>query len=172
MPEDFTRVCAEIDLGAIQNNFYEMKKRLQPDTKIAAVIKTDGYGHGACEIAKCLEDEKSLWGFAVATAEEALALRESGRKKPILILGYTFEQDYEALISRDVRLTVISFLMAEKISRIAGKLGRTAYIHIKMDTGMHRIGYDASGTAWRNRTDLPASSCVGRGDFYTFCQSG
>lgn len=145
MPEDFTRVCAEIDLGAIQNNFYEMKKRLQPDTKIAAVIKTDGYGHGACEIAKCLEDEKSLWGFAVATAEEALALRESGRKKPILILGYTFEQDYEALISRDVRLTVISFLMAEKISRIAGKLGRTAYIHIKMDTGMHRIGYDASG---------------------------
>lgn len=144
MSEDFTRVCAKIDLGAVQKNFDEMKKRLRPDTKIAAVIKTDGYGHGACEIAEVLESEDVLWGFAVATAEEALALRESGRKKPILILGYTFEEDYEALLSGEVRLTVISFSMAERISRIAGKLGKTAYIHIKMDTGMHRIGYDAS----------------------------
>lgn len=141
---DFTRICAMVDLNAIRSNLREMKKRLRADTKITAVIKTDGYGHGACEIAKCLEKEEYLWGFAVATAEEAVALRASGRKKPIIILGYTFAEDYEQLISQEIRFTVISLEMAERISEIAGKSGKTAYIHIKMDTGMHRIGYDGS----------------------------
>ena len=143
MPE-FTRVCARIDLNAVRANLYEMQKNLKPETKIAAVIKADGYGHGACAIARFLEEEPCLWGFAVATAEEACQLRDEGRTKPILILGYTFQEDYAALIERDVRLTVISLEMALKISETAGKLGKTAYIHIKMDTGMHRIGYDAS----------------------------
>ena len=109
-----------------------------------AVVKTDGYGHGACAIGRYLEQEACLWGYAVATAEEALELKVSGLQKPVLILGYTFSEDYEELIRNDVRLTVISMDMAKEISRIAGNLGKSAYIHIKMDTGMHRIGYAAS----------------------------
>ena len=121
-----------------------MREKLKPETKIVAVVKTDGYGHGACAIGRYLEQEDCLWGYAVATAEEALELKVSGLRKPVLILGYTFSEDYEELIRNDVRLTVISMDMAKRISRIAGNLGKSAYIHIKMDTGMHRIGYDAS----------------------------
>ncbi len=140
----YGRICARIDLDAVRKNLHAMRDRLKPETKIVAVVKTDGYGHGACAVGKYLEGEDCLWGYAVATAEEALELRSAGLKKPVLILGYTFPEDYEELIREDVRLTVISMDMAKEISRIAGNLGKNAYIHIKTDTGMHRIGYDAS----------------------------
>ena len=86
----YERVCAYIDLDAILHNMDCMKKNIAKDTKIVAVIKTDGYGHGAVRIAKQLEDIPYVWGYAVATAEEALILRHAGMQKPILILGYTF----------------------------------------------------------------------------------
>lgn len=140
----YGRISARVDLDAIRKNLYAMREKLKPETKIVAVVKTDGYGHGACAIGRYLEREDCLWGYAVATAEEALELKASGLQKPVLILGYTFSEDYEELIRNDVRLTVISMDMAKEISRIAGNLGKSAYIHIKMDTGMHRIGYDAS----------------------------
>ncbi len=140
----YGRISARVDLDAIRKNLYAMREKLKPETKIVAVVKTDGYGHGACAIGRYLEQEDCLWGYAVATAEEALELKASGLQKPVLILGYTFSEDYEELIRNDVRLTVISMDMAKEISRIAGNLGKSAYIHIKMDTGMHRIGYDAS----------------------------
>ena len=142
--KEYTRTCAQVDIDNIRENLSAMRDRLRPGTKIMAVVKADGYGHGACGVTRYLEKEESLWGYAVASAEEALELRADGRKKPILVLGYTFAQDYEALIAADVRLTVISLEMARQISCAAGKLGKTAYIHIKMDTGMHRIGFNGS----------------------------
>ena len=87
----YDRVWAEVDLDAIAANIENIKKCIKPETKIIAVIKTDGYGHGALPIARILEPDDAVWGYAVATVEEAYALREKGIKKPLLILGYNVD---------------------------------------------------------------------------------
>lgn len=135
------RIYAKVDLDAIDKNVCEMQK-LQPEhTPIFAVIKTNAYGHGAIEIARHLEKNPDVFGFAVATAEEAMELRHADIKKTILILGYVFEKDYKELILNDIRLCVFRYDMAQAISDCAGKLKKKAYIHIKIDTGMGRIGF-------------------------------
>ena len=82
----YSRVYAEIDLDAITFNLEHMKQNLNPNTKIMAVIKADGYGHGAIQIAQMLENTNYIWGYAVATLDEAIVLRTEGIKKPILVL--------------------------------------------------------------------------------------
>ena len=83
----YLRVCAEINLDAAAYNFNSMKENLSEDTKMIAVVKTDGYGHGAIPIARMAEAYDWLWGFATATVEEALQLRRAGIHRPLLILG-------------------------------------------------------------------------------------
>ena len=85
-----SRVCAKVDLSAIEYNLKAMKNNIPEGVKIMAVIKTDAYGHGALRIARFLEDKDYIWGYATATAEEAFELRDNGIEKPILVLGYTF----------------------------------------------------------------------------------
>ena len=136
----YTRIRADIDLSAVKFNFDNMAKNLAPGTQIAGVIKADAYGHGAVEIARLMENVSYMWGFAVATAGEALILREAGIRKPILILGYSFIEDREQLIGDSIRMCVFDVESAQDISRRASKLHRTAYIHIALDTGMGRIG--------------------------------
>ena len=138
--EHYDRVWAEIDLDAIVFNIESIKKNISENTQIVAVIKADGYGHGAVMIAKKLENDSRIWGYAVATAAEALELRNSGIKKPLLILSYAFASDYKALIEHEVRLAVFTFEMAVALSETAQKLGKCCKIHIKVDTGMTRIG--------------------------------
>ena len=138
--EHYDRVWAEIDLDAIAFNIESIKKNISENTQIVAVIKADGYGHGAVMIAKKLENDSRIWGYAVATAAEALELRNSGIKKPLLILSYAFASDYKALIEHEVRLAVFTFEMAVALSETAQKLGKCCKIHIKVDTGMTRIG--------------------------------
>ena len=106
-----------------------------------AVIKADGYGHGAGAIAHLVQDYDYIWGFATATAEEAIQLRSAGVTKPILILGIVFEETFEELIRADVRPAVCTFEMAEKLSKEALCQGKTVHIHIALDTGMTRIGF-------------------------------
>ena len=84
----YTRIRADIDLSAVKYNFDNMAKNLTPGTQIAGVIKADAYGHGAVEIARLMENVPYMWGFAVATAGEALILREAGIRKPILITAH------------------------------------------------------------------------------------
>ena len=91
------RICAEIDLSAISYNMESMHRNLTPGTGMIAVVKTDGYGHGAAAIAQKIEELPYLWGFAVATFEEAEELRQAKISKPILILGYVFPYCYEEL---------------------------------------------------------------------------
>lgn len=141
------RIYAKINLDAIVYNMQSIEQKISKDTNIIAVIKTDAYGHGAFEIARELESRSRLFGFAVATAEEAAALRQNGIKKPLLILGYTFEEDYKDLIRKQVRMTVYSYEMARQISESAHAVGETAKIHIKIDTGMSRIGYQVTTEA-------------------------
>lgn len=134
------RICAYISLNNIEKNMECFKALIKEDTKIMAVIKADGYGHGAVQIAHRIEKLPYLYGFAVATSEEALELRKESIKKPILILGYTFKEDYEELINNDVRITVFTDNMLDDVCETAKRIGKKAYVHIKLDTGMSRIG--------------------------------
>ncbi len=136
----YERIWAEVDLDAIHGNVERMMANLSPEVKLIAVVKMDGYGHGAVPIAHELEDMSCLYGFAVATVEEALILRGSGIRKPILVLGYTFPDTYEKLAREDIRPAVFREDMLPGLSRAAAACGRPFKIHIKVDTGMNRIG--------------------------------
>ena len=138
--ESYQRVWAEVDLDAIWENMIHMKENIAPETKILAVIKTDGYGHGGVPIARMLEDVDFMFGYAAATYEEAHVLREAGVKKPILILGYTFPYCYEELIREEIRPAVYRRDTVEELAAAAAKVGKKAKVHIKVDTGMGRIG--------------------------------
>ena len=135
------RVYAGIDLDALRYNMESMHKNIKEGTKIAAVIKADAYGHGALTVAKTIEDLPYVWGFAVATADEAEMLIADGRKKPILILGIVFEEYFTQMIAKEIRLTVCTYEMAQKLSEEAQRQGRDVHIHIGLDTGMSRIGF-------------------------------
>lgn len=138
---NYPRVHADIDLDAIRHNMEEMYRLIDPHTKLMAVIKTDGYGHGAIPIARELETLDYVYGYAVAAEEEALALREDGIKKPILILGYTFPEQYETLLHAQITPAIFTMEAAKLLSETAGRLQTTAHIHIKLDTGMGRVGF-------------------------------
>ena len=136
----YERAWAEIDLDALQFNIESIKNSIDKAAKIIAVIKTDGYGHGAIQIARILEEEEQVWGYAVATAEEAFSLRDARIQKPILILGYTFPYSYGQIIEEEVRSTVFTYETAKELSDLAVTAGKDCRIHIKIDTGMTRIG--------------------------------
>ena len=134
------RGYAEIDLDAIESNMDSMHANIAAGTKMLGVIKTNGYGHGAVQIANILENKDYVFGYAVAAAEEGYSLREAGIKKPILVLGYTFPYCYEELIKQEIRPAVFRYDMLQELSAAARKLNSTVKIHIKVDTGMGRIG--------------------------------
>lgn len=138
------RVRAEIDLDAVLYNMESMHNNLKEGTMMAAVIKTDAYGHGASEIARVVEHLPYLWGYAVATVDEALRLIADGIQKPMLILGISFDDQYEDIIKNNIRPAVCDYEMAEKLSAVAAAYGKTCRIHIKIDTGMSRIGFQVS----------------------------
>lgn len=137
----YSRVCAKIDLDSIAYNMEQMKKRIGGDSRLIAVIKTDGYGHGAVPIARMFEEVPYVWGYAVACLGEGIVLRKQGIRKPILVLGCVFPDEYEDMIENDIRAAVYTEEMAQQMSDTAVKLGRQVYFHIKIDTGMGRIGF-------------------------------
>lgn len=96
--EKHSRVYAEIDLDAISYNMEQMKKRVGEGAKFIAVVKTDGYGHGAVPIACMLDDDPDVWGYATATLEEAVELHRAGIQKPTMVLGCVFPDQYEEMI--------------------------------------------------------------------------
>ena len=130
-----------VSLDAIAHNFQEMHKKIKPGTKIIAVIKADGYGHGATAIAKLIHEYDYIWGFATATAEEALELRHAGVTKPILILGIVFPEYYEELAEEDIRITISDLNTAINYAAAGSRIGKDVHIHLALDTGMTRIGY-------------------------------
>ena len=107
------RVCAKIDLDAILYNMEQMKKRIGGDARLIAVVKTDGYGHGAVPIAGMFEKLPYVWGYAVACLDEGIQLRKSGVEKPILVLGCVFPDEYEEMIRYDIRAAVYTEEMAQ-----------------------------------------------------------
>lgn len=139
--EKNNRVKAVISLDAVEQNFREMRKNIAEDTKMIAVVKADAYGHGAVPIAHLIEDHDYIWGFAAATAEEAVHLRQAGITKPILILGIVFDEYFPELVQYDIRPAVCEYEEAKKLSDEAVLQNKTVHIHIALDTGMTRIGY-------------------------------
>lgn len=137
------RVVAEVNLGAIEHNYKQIRQHIPNHTEIMAIVKADGYGHGAKEVANFLQ-EQGVNRFAVAIVAEGEELRSSGITSPILVLGYTPRADIKTLIENDLTQTVFSYEMAKTISDEAGRLGKTVNIHLKVDTGMGRIGFLSS----------------------------
>lgn len=140
------RVYTKINLDNIKKNMQTVRKKFGDDMIILGIVKANAYGHGAVETAKALV-EFGAGMLGVAAIDEALELRESGITAPILILGQIFRQDYAAAIENDITCTVIDIVTAQGISKKAQELGKTAKVHIKIDTGMGRIGFqpDADG---------------------------
>lgn len=136
----YERGYAKINLDAILENMSQIKAHIAPDTRIVGVIKTDGYGHGSVPIAKTLEPLDFMYGFAVATAEEAHILRMAGIRKPLLVLGYTFPYSYEMLAEEEIRAAVFRWDSVEELALAAARAGKPIKVHIKVDTGMGRIG--------------------------------
>lgn len=134
------RTWAEIDLAALRHNF-KVLKECANDSKIMAVVKADAYGHSASAIAPVLEQGGADY-FAVSNIDEALALREYGINKPILILGYTPVSKAKDLAQYNLSQCVYSTEYAKALSDFAKKENVNIKIHIKLDTGMSRIGFD------------------------------
>lgn len=134
------RIKAVINETAIKDNIKFLYSHINKEVPIMCVIKANAYGHGAVRLGKIYEGMDEVCGYAVATAEEAIELRKSGLLKRILILGATFEDDFDELIENNIDLTVFTIETAKILNDHALKLGKSAQIHIKVDTGMSRIG--------------------------------
>lgn len=148
------RAFAEINLDCIRDNVLNIQKQIGGDTKILAIIKADGYGHGSIPIAKYLSRENLVYGFGVSTVREAVVLRKAGINLPILILGYVFPADFETIIRYDIITTVFQLETAKALSQKAGECGENAKIHIKIDTGMGRIGFSPDEKAIDDITEI------------------
>lgn len=143
----YRRAVAEIDLDAILYNVGQMGRHIAAGAKIMAVIKADGYGHGAVPIGKELEPLDIVWGYAVATAEEAWILRRNGLEKPILVLGAVFPEQYQGLVGQEIRPTIYSLQQAEGLEEFLSRQGTSLPVHVKIDTGLSRLGFQATEKA-------------------------
>lgn len=134
------RAWAEISLDAIENNIQRIREYVRPETKILGVVKADAYGHGYLQVARTLLNGGADC-LAVACIDEAEQLRKCGFICPILILGPTDAECITRLVEFDVTASCFNYELASAISRAATKQGKRAKIHIKIDTGMGRVGF-------------------------------
>ncbi len=134
------RTWAEIDHSALINNYNIVKSKINNGCMVMSVVKADAYGHGAIEVARTLERVGTDW-FAVSNVEEALQLRRAGIKKPILVLGTTPAEYALLLAENNITQAVFCAEYAKALSLNASAQGVTVSAHIKLDTGMHRIGF-------------------------------
>jgi len=132
-------VWAEIDLSAIAHNVEQIRRATSSNAKVCAVVKADGYGHGATAVARiALQSGADL--LAVAIVNEAVELRVAGFQVPILVLGYTPTCQVDSVVKNDITQTIFSMELARALSVAAVSAGKRAKVHIKIDTGMARIG--------------------------------
>ncbi len=136
----------EVDLAALSHNFAEVRRLVGERTAIAAVVKADAYGHGAVPVAQRLLSEGAD-RLAVATLGEALELRSAGVEAPIMLLGYCGDMAVPIAVAAKVTLPVYSAKMAMLIEQTAAALGETAAVQLVVDTGMGRIGWQATDEA-------------------------
>ena len=145
------RSWAEIDLDALRDNYEHIQRLVPTNTKIMAILKADAYGFGDVDCAMALNRFDSDW-YGVASLNEALRVREVS-KKPILILTYTNPEFAKVLAERNLTQTIVSPDYAERLSEAAKKHGKPIDVHIKLDTGMNRIGLVSYGNHWEQAVE-------------------
>ncbi|MBW2020299.1 MAG: alanine racemase [Deltaproteobacteria bacterium] len=128
-----------IDLGALRHNFFEIKRLAGPHTRILAVVKSDAYGHGMIPVARTLESA-GIDYLGVFELEEGLALRKAGCKVPILIMMGITSNEVSAVVEHGLTPSLFQLDIAEKLSRISAEQGKVTPVHVKVDTGMTRLG--------------------------------
>lgn len=175
MEKTLRRTWAEIDLDCLRRNYEKLRERAGPQAKFLGVVKADAYGHGAVEIARKLEGLGADY-LAVSNIEEAEELRRGGASLPILLLGYTPPEMTEALIENRVEQDVPSLEMARAYSQEAQRTGGRLDVHLKLDTGMGRLGFQCDEAHFDQslREILEAAALPGlrwRGVFTHFCVS-
>lgn len=142
---NYSRVYEKIDLDAIRNNMESMKANLKEGVRMIGVVKADGYGHGSVPVAKAIDPY--VCGYGVATPEEGIILRKHGIKKPVLVLGVAPYDSYEALIEYEIMPSMFRLERAERLADLARRAGKTAEVHLAVDTGMSRIGFSVTEEA-------------------------
>jgi alanine racemase len=131
----------ETDLNRLEQNIINIRKLYSRPVKVMCVLKANAYGHGIEGISRFLDRSEHTHMFAVANAEEALNLKNSGIQKPVLVLSGVPKEWAEAMITHDIRFTVYDMEDALFIQNTAKRLNKHAFIHVKIDTGMHRVGF-------------------------------
>lgn len=144
MESTLKRTWSEIDLDALIHNYKTLRKRIGSDVKFLGVVKADAYGHGAIEVSKALEENGADY-LAVSSIDEAMELRINNITMPILILGHTPREQVARLIEYNITQAVTCKAKAVEYSEEASALNKTLKIHIKVDTGMSRLGYLCDG---------------------------
>lgn len=130
----------EVNLDAVLNNYQEILKYLQPQSRLMAVVKADAYGLGAVQVAQTLQ-EAGCEAFAVTTVSEGVILREHGVNASILVLGPVLKEEAEKALEANLQLTLSSIEQIQALEEFAARLGETAQVHIKLETGMGRTGF-------------------------------
>lgn len=147
-PKTTSRCWAEINLNNLEYNFKQIQKRVKhiaPATKMLAVVKADAYGHGAVQAARILEQAGADY-FAVATVYEGVELREAGFTLPILVLGYVGDEDAPLLARYDIAAALCDRAAAQAFSQAAQAEGKPIRVHIALNTGMTRVGFETRST--------------------------
>ena len=140
MNSTLRRTWAEIDLDALKHNYTRLRKRVGSDVKFLGVVKADAYGHGSVQVSRVLQQLGADY-LAVSSLDEAMELRANGIAMPVMILGHTPREEVSKLIENDITQTVTCMAKAVEYSEEAENLGKSLRIHIKVDTGMSRLGY-------------------------------
>ena len=159
METDLRRTWTEIDLDHLLYNYHALRERIGADTKFLGVVKADAYGHGAVQIARTLEEAGADY-LAVSSLDEARELRNHEISMPILILGHTPPEQVGELIRLNITQAVSAEAKAEAYSAEALRCGGTLKIHIKVDTGMSRLGFLCDGDFFEGGVERIARSCA------------
>lgn len=158
MKSTLKRTWAEIDLSALSYNYKKIRKHIGPDVKFCGVVKADAYGHGSVMISECLESLGADY-LAVSSIDEAMELRFNGITMPILILGHTPREQVDRLICLNITQAVTCEAKAVEYSEEAVKYGGQLKVHIKVDTGMSRLGYICEGDYFEHGVDGIVEAC-------------
>ena len=161
----YHRMYAEIDLDAVGKNVASVRERIPCGKRIMAIIKANAYGHGAVTLAEYLKDRVE-W-FGVANLDEAIELRNAGVTKDILVLGCLNPLEYNDAVENGVTVAITSLADAKELSLAAERVGKDAACHIKLDTGMSRIGFKASDESARDVAEIARLSGVKLGGIFT-----
>ena len=158
MKSTLRRTWAEVDLDAIRHNYETLRARIGENVKFLGVVKADAYGHGAVHVAKTLQELGADY-LAVSSLDEAMELRANGIVMPILILGHTPAEQVPNLIANNITQTVTCLAKAQEYNEAAARFGGKVRVHMKVDTGMSRLGVGCAGRHFDTGVDGIVDSC-------------